>query len=107
MSDPLWDIGAQNERTRLSWQRTALSGLACSLLVARLLATVSIPVAVLIGAAAVLSTAALAILSSQRYADNQAALHARRPTADGRAPLIVTTLMALTAVASLMYVLLT
>jgi len=107
MSDSLWDAGAQNERTRLAWQRTALSGLACSLLVARLLATVSIPAAVLIGAAAVLSTAGLAVVSSQRYAENQAALHARRPTADGRAPLVVTTLTALTAVASLTYVLFT
>src|SRR5699024_6459488 len=32
----VWDTGLQPERTRLSWQRTALSSAACALIIARL-----------------------------------------------------------------------
>ena len=48
--------GLQNERTGLAWQRTMLSGLTCSVLVARLLASVSTTLAVIIGLLALLGT---------------------------------------------------
>ena len=56
MTQAPWDPGLQNERTGLAWQRTMLAGLVCSLLVARLLAEVWLPLAVLVGLAALLGT---------------------------------------------------
>ena len=59
-----WDLGLQSERTALAWHRTLLSGLACSLVVARLVALVSWPAAVVTGLVAVATTAILAVLAS-------------------------------------------
>ena len=106
MSEGLFDSGAQNERTRLAWQRTLLSGLACSVLVARLLAAVSVTLAIAIGLAAVLSTAVLSLVAVKRYAGNEVALRAHEPVSDARAHLLVTALVVLTALGSLTYVLL-
>ena len=48
------DGGLQPERTRLAWQRTALTGLAALLVVVRLLIAVSPTVGVLVAVLAVL-----------------------------------------------------
>jgi len=101
-----WDIGMQNERTRLAWQRTMLAGLACSLLVARLLAPSSLGLSIAIGLAAVLSTAALAWISIRRYVDNNSALQLEHPIGDARSQAIVAALVILTAIGSVVYVVL-
>jgi uncharacterized membrane protein YidH (DUF202 family) len=99
-----WDPGLQNERTRLAWQRTILSGLTCSLLVSRLLAPRSVALAIAVGLAAVLSSATLGWFSTRRYADNHAALHAQETLHGARSHVVVTALVVVTAVAAFGYV---
>ena len=101
-----WDPGMQNERTRLAWQRTTLSGLTCSLLVARLLAERYLALAIAVGLAAVLSSAILGWFSSKRYVDNQVALHGDGTLAGGRSHLVLAGLVTVTALGALWYVLL-
>lgn len=99
-----WDAGLQNERTRLAWQRTTLSGLTCSLLVSRLLAPRSVVLAIAVGLAAVVSSAALGWLSTRRYADTHVALHGHGVLHGARSHLVVTALVVVTALAALVYV---
>ena len=80
MTTAPWDPGLQNERTGLAWQRTMLSGLTCGVLVARVLAEVSVTFAVLTGLLALLSTAALGWLAHPPVPRQRPALHAERPT---------------------------
>jgi len=101
-----WDPGLQIERTGLAWQRTLLSGLACALVVARLLALASWTAAAATGVLAVACTAALGALARQRFRRNEDALRQHTPLADGRAPLLLTTLVVLTALAACGFVLL-
>ena len=101
-----WDPGLQNERTGLAWQRTLLSGLACSLVVARLLALVSLVAAVVTAVLAVACTAALGVLALRRYRKNDAAVRQERPLADGREPLLLSALVTITALAAACFVLL-
>ena len=102
MSGP-WDLGLQNERTGLAWQRTMLAGLVCSLLVARLLADVLLPLAVVTGLASLLGTAGLGWIAIRRFRRNDDALHARRPIGDGRLPALISVVVALTAVGALVF----
>jgi uncharacterized membrane protein YidH (DUF202 family) len=102
--EPPWDPGMQNERTRLAWQRTTLSGLTCSLLVARLLVEWSLVLAIAVGLAAVLSSAALGWFASRRYVDNQLALYGHGVLGTGRSHIVLTGLVAVTAVGGACYV---
>jgi uncharacterized membrane protein YidH (DUF202 family) len=100
-----WDPGLQSERTGLAWQRTLLSGLACGLVVARLLAMVSWAAGLVTGLLAVIGTAALGALALHRFRRNEAALRLQEPLADGRAPLLLTGLVTVTALAAGFFVL--
>lgn len=102
--DEPWDPGLQNERTRLAWLRTTLSGLSCSLLVARLLAEVSLGLAIAIGLAAIASSSVLGVHSSKRYANNHAALHSNRLTAGARSQLVVCGLVTIAAAGACCYI---
>jgi uncharacterized membrane protein YidH (DUF202 family) len=101
-----WDSGLQNERTGLAWQRTMLAGLTCSLLVARLLAGISVVTAVLTGLVALLTTAAMGWMAISRFRINSHALHARRPIGDGRPQLLVSLVVTGTALGALAFALL-
>jgi uncharacterized membrane protein YidH (DUF202 family) len=101
-----WDPGLQSERTGLAWQRTVLSGLACSLVVARLLALVSETAGLVAGLLALIGTAGLGGLALRRFRRNDAALRRRDPLADGLAPLLLTVLVSVTALAAGFFVLL-
>lgn len=99
-----WDPGLQNERTRLAWSRTMLSGLACALVVARLLATVSVTLAILTGVSALGTATAIGAVSIRRFRRHGHALPAGRPVGDGRAPAIAVVLLSGSALAALGYV---
>ena len=100
-----WDSGVQNERTGLAWQRTMLAGLTCSLLVARLLAEISVVLAVLTGLVALLTTATLGWIAISRFRTNSYALHARRPVGDGRPQALITVVVSMTALGAIVFAL--
>jgi uncharacterized membrane protein YidH (DUF202 family) len=99
-----WDPGLQNERTGLAWQRTMLSGLTCSLLMARLLAGVSIPLAVVTGLVALACTAGLGWIAVLRFRRNTADLYAGRPVGGGLPQLLLIVVLLATAGGALVYV---
>lgn len=103
---PPWDVGLQNERTGLAWQRTMLSGVACGLLVTRLLAGVSVPLAVLAGICTLGAAAAFGGVALRRFHLNVAALASGRHLDDARPAALATGLLAVTALAAVGYVLL-
>ena len=99
-----WDPGLQNERTGLAWQRTMLAGLTCSLLVARLLASISILLSVMLGLVALLCTAGLGWLAIRRFRLNNLAIHREEALGDGRANGLLSMLVVMTALGALLYV---
>jgi uncharacterized membrane protein YidH (DUF202 family) len=99
-----WDPGLQNERNRLAWQRTTLAGLTCSLLVARLLTSISLILSVIIGLIGLLCTAGLSYMAIRRFRLNNLAIHREEALGDGKANALLSILVVITAVAGLLYV---
>jgi uncharacterized membrane protein YidH (DUF202 family) len=79
-----WDSGLQSERTKLAWQRTALSTLAFSLVVTRLIAFHSWPLAAAVAALAGIAALAVAVSSTGRYRRANRALHGSTALPDAR-----------------------
>jgi uncharacterized membrane protein YidH (DUF202 family) len=104
MTLPPWDPGLQNERNRLAWQRTMLAGLTCSLLVARLLTSISLVISVIIGLLALLCMAGLSYVAIRRFRLNNLAIHREEALGDGKANGLISMLLVITAVAGLLYV---
>jgi uncharacterized membrane protein YidH (DUF202 family) len=102
-----WDPGLQNERTGLAWQRTLLAGLTCSVLVARLLASVSLMLSVIIGLLALLCTATLGYVAIRRFRSNNIAVHRDDALGDGKVNALTSLLVVLTALGGLLYVAIT
>jgi uncharacterized membrane protein YidH (DUF202 family) len=99
-----WDPGLQNERTGLAWQRTMLAGLTCSLLVARLVASISIFLSVILGLLALLCTAGLGWMAIRRFRLNNLAIHREEALGDGKTNALLSMLVVVTAVGALLYV---
>jgi uncharacterized membrane protein YidH (DUF202 family) len=99
-----WDRGLQNERTGLAWQRTMLAGLTCGLLVARLLASISLTAAIILGLLALLCTAALGYVAIRRFRLNSMAIHREEALGDGKANALTSMLVVTTALAGLLYI---
>lgn len=103
---PPWDSGLQNERTGLAWQRTMLTGLTSGLLVARLLAGVSLTSAILTGVFALGAAAAFGGVALRRFRLNARALLSDQQLDDARPVALTAVLLVLTALAAVSYVLL-
>ena len=80
---PPVDPGLQAERTLLSWRRTALLVLGCSLLVARATGPVSALSATLVGIG-VLTVVQMFRISARRYPSNRAAVDDSSPRGAAR-----------------------
>ncbi|HIT76832.1 MAG TPA: DUF202 domain-containing protein [Candidatus Avipropionibacterium avicola] len=63
----IWDHGLQPERTKLAWQRTALSATACSLVVARMVGQTHPVVGIVVAAVAILCGAGIARTARRRH----------------------------------------
>ncbi len=101
--DVLWDPAAQAERTRLSWQRTALSGLAASLVVGKLVSRHSVLLGVVLTGVAILITGAMLLLSRARYRRANAALFADARLPDARLAVATLGLILVTGVGAASY----
>jgi uncharacterized membrane protein YidH (DUF202 family) len=99
-----WDPGLQNERTGLAWQRTMLAGLTCSVLVARLLASVSLILSIIIGLLALSCTAGLGYVAIRRFRLNNIAVHQEERLGDAKVHALTSLLVVLTAFGGLLYV---
>lgn len=100
-----WDRGVQIERTKLAWQRTALSATGCSLVIARFVGVHSIPAGIALGLLAVIGGIAVGTGASRRYRRTVRALHRSDSIPDGRVFALMTGLLLITGLGALILLL--
>lgn len=105
--DRIWDPGLQNERTKLSWQRTLLSILGCSLVVARLIGTYSWQWGLLVAVVASGGGLWASFRVGRRYRSSQIALNRDLGLPDGLANVVLTLGVLVVGAAAMFYVLVT
>lgn len=99
-----WDSGLQSERTKLAWQRTALSTLAFSLVVTRLIAFHSWQLAVVLGILAAAAALLVGITAASRYRRANRALHGSLTLPDARSFGALCVLVIIAGLGALTYV---
>lgn len=100
----VWDAGLQPERTRLAWQRTALSLLGAGLVVARFVGHHRAAVGVAIAAAACGLAGVIGVLSTRRYRKANERLGAQSPLQGGAAYLVTTLAFLVVGIGAALYV---
>lgn len=101
----VWDAGLQPERTRLAWQRTALSLLAAGLVVARFVGHHHLTLGVLIAAVACLIAGGVGILSTRRYGSLTRRLEDESPLQGGAVNLLLTLAFLVVGIGAALYAL--
>lgn len=101
----VWDTGLQPERTRLAWQRTALSLLGAGLVIARFVGHHRVAMGVAIAAAACGLAAVIGVLSTRRYRRANERLGAHSPLQGGAAYLVTTLAFLVVGLGAALYVL--
>lgn len=89
----VWDAGLQPERTRLSWQRTALSAAACSLIIARLVGQASPILGIAVAVAAIACGVMISFTARRRLWRSTIAVHGAGRLPDARGFLWMTVLI--------------
>lgn len=100
-----WDPGLQVERTTLAWVRTAMSFIAGSLVLLRLIAHHSAVAGVVCAVLLLPQSAVLAFLAWRRHVRAERCLRAERPLPDGVQHAALAGLSVLVGAAAVVYVL--
>lgn len=80
----VWDPGLQAERTKLAWQRTALSSAACALVIARLVWSVHPVLGIVVGVSAIACGVMIGWSASRRSLRSRMAIHRSEGLPDAR-----------------------
>ncbi|WP_392507432.1 DUF202 domain-containing protein [Naumannella halotolerans] len=102
-----WDPGLQNERTWLAWQRTALSVLVCTLVMARLLAGHNAAAALVIAGLSTVAMLFLGLSGRHHYVRDQQRLHDGAPVSRIVLPSLLTALFLLLGSSAAIWVIIT